>query len=173
LALAPADHAALTLQEQPILYWFASSKIETPVELSLTDENGDVPDFETTLEPPIQAGIHSIRLADYRARLASGKRYRWSVALVFDPDRRSKDILTYGWIQRVEKTSQVSMQFKGSTGGQMADLAKAGLWYDAVMAISGQIDATPTDRNLRQQRAALFDQVELTAAAAYDKNIGK
>lgn len=173
LALAPADHAALTLQEQPILYWFASSKIETPVELSLTDENGDAPDFETTLEPPIQAGIHSIRLADYKVRLAPGKRYRWSVALVFDPDRRSKDILTYGWIQRVEKTSQVSMQLKGSTGGQMVDLAKAGLWYDAVMAISRQIDATPTDRNLRQERASLFDQVELKAAAVYDKNIGK
>ncbi|MGH7259832.1 MAG: DUF928 domain-containing protein [Nitrospiraceae bacterium] len=173
LALAPADHTALTLQEQPILYWFASSKIETPVELSLTDENGDTPEFEAKLESPIQAGIHPIRLADYKVRLAAGKRYRWSVALVFDPDRRSKDILTYGWIQRVEKTGQASMPLKGSTGGQMADLAKAGLWYDAVMAISRQIDATPTDRNLHRERAGLFNQVDLTAAAAYDKNLGK
>ena len=173
LALAPADHTALTLQEQPILYWFASAKIETPVELSLTDENGDTPEFEARLESPIEAGIHPIRLADYKVRLAAEKRYRWSVALVFDPDRRSKDILTYGWIQRVEKTSQVSMLPKGSTGGQMADLAKAGLWYDAVMAISRQIDATPTDRNLHRERASLFDQVDLAAAAAYDKNLGK
>jgi hypothetical protein len=173
LALAPADHTALTLQEQPVLYWFASSKIETPVELSLTDETGDAPEFEFPLPPPTQAGIHPIRLADYKVRLAPGKRYRWSVALIFDPDRRSKDILTYGWIQRVEKTSQVPMQLKGSAGGQMAELAKAGLWYDAVMAISRKIDAAPTDRNLRRERAALLDQVQLTDAAAYDKNVGK
>ena len=171
-ALAPADHAALTLQEQPILYWFASSKIETPVALTLTDDNGATPEFDTKLEPPIQAGIHPIRLADYKVRLAVGKRYRWSVAQDLNPDGSEK-ILTYGWIQRVEKTSQVSLPLKGSAGGQVTDLAKAGLWYDAVMAISRQIDAAPTDRKLHRERAGLFDQVQLTAAAAYDKNLGK
>jgi len=84
-----------------------------------------------------------------------GKRYRWSVALVFDPDRRSKDILTYGWIQRVEKADKLSV------------------WYDAVMAISEQIDAMPANRDLRRQRAALLDQVELTDVASYDKALGK
>ena len=169
LALAPADHAALTSKEQPVLYWFASSRIETPVEVSLTDENGEAPEFEGTMTPPIEAGIHPIRLTDYGVRLVPGKQYRWSVALVFDPERRSKDILTYGWVQRVEKTGQASTRSKEST----TDLARAGLWYDAVMAISGQIDAAPTDRNLRRERALLLDQVKLTAASDYDKNLGK
>lgn len=160
-ALAPTDHTALTLQEQPILYWFSSSEIKAPVELALTDENGSTPEFEANLAPPLRAGIHPIRLADYGVRLSLGKRYRWSVALVFDPDRRSKDILTYGWIQRVEK------------GAHATDFAKAGLWYDAVMAISEQIDSTPANRDLHRRRAALLDQVELTDAASYDKALGK
>jgi len=159
LALAPTDHTALTLQEQPTLYWYASSEITTHVEVALTDET-DKNDIRTVVEaslaPPLRAGIHSIRLADYdKVRLVPGKRYRWSVALVFDPDRRSKDILTYGWIQRVEKADKLSV------------------WYDAVMAISEQIDAMPANRDLRRQRAALLDQAELTDVASYDKALGK
>ncbi len=161
LALAPPDQNALTLQEQPVLYWYASSPIATSVELSLTDENGIAPDLEVKLDPPIRAGIHPIRLADYGKRLSVGKRYRWSVALVFDSEHRSKDILTYGWIQRVEK------------GAPTTDSAKIGLWYDAVMAISAQIDAAPTDRNLRRKRAELFEMAELTSVAAYDKELAR
>ncbi len=154
LALAPTDHTALTLQEQPILYWFSSSEITTPVTLALTDE-GSKPEFEATLAPPLRAGIHPIRLADYGVRLSLGKLYRWSVALVLDPERPGRDIVTSGMIQRVEKADKLSV------------------WYDAVMAISEQIDAMPANRDLRQRRAALLDKVDLTDVAAYDKALGK
>lgn len=159
-ALAPTDHTALTLQEQPVLYWFASSEITTPVALALIEEPGkngtkSEPEFEANLVPPLRAGIHSIRLADYGVRLSLGKRYRWSVSLSLDPERPSKDIVTIGLIQRVEKADKLSV------------------WYDAVMAISEQIDATPANRDLRRRRAALLDQIELADAASYDKALGK
>ena len=46
--------------------------------------------------------------------------------------------------------------------------AEAGLWYDAIMAISELIEADPTNAELRQQRAALLEQVALPGVAAHD-----
>jgi hypothetical protein len=47
--------------------------------------------------------------------------------------------------------------------------AQHGVWYDAIAALSSQIDATPEDPTLREQRAALLDQVGLSEVAAYDR----
>jgi hypothetical protein len=37
------------------------------------------------------------------------------------------------------------------------------VWYDALSAISDQIDSTPNDTGLRKQRATLLAQVGLPA----------
>jgi hypothetical protein len=46
--------------------------------------------------------------------------------------------------------------------------AEAGYWYDSVRALSELIEAAPTDRALRQQRASLLHQVGLTDVAESD-----
>jgi len=47
--------------------------------------------------------------------------------------------------------------------------AEAGLWYDAIDALSRLIELHPDDAELHAQRAALLDQVGLPAVASYDK----
>ena len=47
--------------------------------------------------------------------------------------------------------------------------AQAGIWYDALDAISNAIEANPNDASLKEQRAALLKQVGLSQAAALDQ----
>ena len=161
--LAP-DHSGLTTSEQPSLYWYISTDTSLPVEVTIMDPQGVKPILETRLPAPVKAGVHRFRLGDHNVRLGPGTAYRWFVAVVPDGDRRSKDILAGGAIERVEAPSD--LQGKLSDAGKdraFAVYAEAGLWYDALKAISDQIEAAPENQELRKQRAALLSQVGVPA----------
>jgi hypothetical protein len=161
--LAP-DHTGLTVSEQPFLYWFISNPTSFPVELTVMDLQAVQPILEIRIPPPVQAGVHRIRLADYGIRLSSGAAYRWYVAVVPDPDRRSKDILAGGAIERVEVPEGIKSKLAQAGNADLPSLyAEAGIWYDALRAISDLIEAAPQDHELRKRRAALLAQVKLPA----------
>jgi uncharacterized protein DUF928 len=125
--------------------------------------------IETALQPPFQPGVQRIRLADYHMRLGVGKAYQWFVSLVVNPKRRSKDILAGGMIERVELVEEVASKLAEAPRTSAPYLyAEAGLWYDAVAAISELIAEAPGDRNLLMQRAALLKQVGLFGIAQHD-----
>ena len=161
--LAP-DHSGLTTSEQPSLYWYISTDTSLPVEVTIMDPQGVQPILETRLPAPVKAGVHRFRLADHNVRLAPGKAYRWFVAVVPDADRRSKDILAGGAIERVEAPSDLQGKLN-QAGKDRAYFvyAEAGLWYDALKAISDRIEAVPENQELRRQRAALLSQVGVPA----------
>jgi len=168
--LAPG-HTGLTVQEQPALYWFASAVVDAPIELTVIDEKGIQPVLETRLAPPTQAGVQRVRLADYGVRLTVGERYQWSIALVLDPEHRSKDITAIGAIKRIKRSEVKSTLTDVANTEAPYRYADAGLWYDAVMAISDLIDAAPEDLDLRSQRAGLLEQVGLSEVGAYDLSL--
>jgi len=160
--LAP-DHSGFTTKEQPSLYWFISNSTSLPVELTVMDPQGVEPILETRISAPVQAGVHRIRLSDYNVRLAPGAAYRWFVTVVPDADRRSKDILAGGAIERIEVSAELKAKLAQANKSDLPSIyAEAGLWYDTVAAISELIEAAPQDEALRQQRTALFSQVGLT-----------
>jgi hypothetical protein len=163
--LAP-DHSGLTISEEPSLYWYISKSTSLPIELTLMDPQGVQPMLETRIPDPIQAGVHRIRLADYKIRLAPGVAYRWFVAVVPNADRRSKDILAGGAVERIEIPAELKAKLAKAEKSELpAIYAEAGLWYDTLAAISELIEAAPQDQALRHQRAALFSQVGLTGIA--------
>ena len=168
--LTPKDHTGLTVQEQPVLYWYLSQETQHPVDLILTDRQSVKPLLQTRLHPPLQPGIQLVRLADYNIRLAPGVAYKWSVSLVTDPSQHSRDIVTAGTIERIDLPDELRGQLVQADKRTSARLyATAGLWYDTIATLSELIDAVPQDITLRQQRAALLDQEGLTEAAAYDR----
>jgi len=163
--LAP-DHSGFTISEQPSLYWFISNTTSLPVELTLIDSKGIKPILETRLPAPVKEGIQKVRLADYKIQLKQGEAYRWFVAVVPDAERRSKDILAGGAIERVDMPD--GLKGKLAQSGQYEApfiYAEAGLWYDALQSISDLIDASPQDAELRKQRSALLAQIGLPAAS--------
>ena len=159
--LAP-DHSAFTTTEQPSLYWYISKPTSLPVELTVMDPQGIKPILETQLPSPTKAGIQRVRLADYNVRLAPGAAYRWFVAVVPDADRRSKDILAGGAIERVDLQEDVKAKVAKASDKELPFVyAQAGLWYDALKSISDLIDAAPQNQDLHNQRTALLKQVGL------------
>ena len=166
--LAP-DHTGLTTQEQPSLYWYLSKPTTYPVELTIIDDQTIQPLLEKRIGGPIQPGVQRVRLADYSLRLSPGVLYRWSVALVVDADNRSRDILAGGFIQRIALPEVLPAKLARAGMAQTPHIyAEAGLWYDALTAISDLIDTSPNAPALRQQRAALLEQVGLSEIAEHD-----
>jgi hypothetical protein len=167
--LAP-NHTALTGKEQPDLYWYVSKPISTPIVFTLSDD-GAMPVVEQTLTPPVDVGIHRVRLADFGVRLALGKQYRWFVSLVSDSKRRSRDILAGATIERADPVGAETMPSMQDGGpGEAHHLAEAGHWYDAIAILSDEIDHNPSEPSLRTQRAGLLQQVGLTEIADFDLN---
>ena len=113
--------------------------------------------------------MQRVRLADYGMRLSVGVPYRWSVALVVDPDNRSRDVIAGGVIERIAPPTELRAKLARAGKTRAPYLyAEAGLWYDALAAISDLIDAAPNDQVLRQERASLLEQVGLPQIADLD-----
>ena len=160
-ALVPED-SGLTVSEQPSLYWFISTATTLPVEVAITDPQATQPVVETRLPSPTKPGIQRIRLADLGIHLAPGTAYQWSISVIPDANRRSRDILAGGVIQRVEAPAGLQEKLAQSRKEEHPFLyAEAGLWYDALGSISELIEVTPFDAQLRKQRSALLSQVGL------------
>lgn len=173
--LAPGD-TGLTTQEKPTIYWFASQPIDKPVEITITSteslQDAATPVLEITLQPPLAKGIHAFRLADHNVALKPGVEYQWFVAVVRNPAQRSNDVLAGGTIKRVAD-SAVPAQLKQASPAQLPALyAEAGMWYDAIDQLSRQISANQGNRQLRERRAALLEQVGLKEVAAFDRSPG-
>jgi hypothetical protein len=165
--LAPT-HTGQTLQEQPALYWYLSKPISAPIEFTLADD-GIKPLVETRITPPFQPGVQKVRLADYGVHLVPGKLYKWFVSLVVDPERRSKDILAGGTIERVASPEALAVKLPSDDKRKAAyAYAESGIWYDAIATLSDLVEAAPQDKALHQQRASLLEQAGLAEIAEYD-----
>jgi hypothetical protein len=160
-ALVP-EVAGFTLQAQPVLYWYLAGKTDERIDFALIGVDPINPIREVTLEGPFEPGIQRIRLADHGVELQPGLEYQWFVRVIPNPDQRLYDRVIGGGIQRVEPSAELDAKLAAARQREAHyALAEAGIWYDALDALSVQIDASPDNENLRAQRAALLDQVGL------------
>jgi hypothetical protein len=167
--LAP-DHVGLTLQEQPVLYWFVSQVPKHPVEFTLTAADAVRPLVETRIKTPAVAGVQALRLADYGVHLEREVLYQWFVAIVRDPEQRSRDIVAGGEMTRMASATGLAAQLQRAGSSDLPYLyASEGIWYDALRAISELIEASPGQVALVEQRASLLDQVGLKEVAEYER----
>jgi hypothetical protein len=159
--LAPANWIGRTLHEQPSLHWYLPSLTPCPIVFTVIDGRPGKPLLEVTLPPPRSPGVQRVRLADYGLRLSPGGRYQWSISLVPDLNDRSKDLTVSGIIERGTPSAPHDAQLAHADEAAFPTrAAEAGLWYDALTALSERIEAAPADPAPRQQRAALLEQVE-------------
>jgi len=161
--LAP-EQTGLTVNSQPVLYWYVSKPVTVPVEFTLNDPQASRPLLETRLKGPFNPGIRSLPLSGYS--LKPGIEYQWSITLVFDEAQRSKDVIAGGTIRLVQPSSRLEADLRGADPRKAPVIyAAQGIWYDALASLSQLIEANPADKVLREQRAALLEQVGLNAAA--------
>jgi len=167
VVLAP-DHTGLTTKEQPTLYWYVSEPVPARLEVTVINDEAIDPALEQVVSTPGGAGIQSIDLAKSGASLKPDLEYRWFVSVVADPGQRSNDVVASGTIQRMTPDAALKSRIAGADERDLARIyAEEGVWYDAIDALSRAIEKSPNDAALREQRAALLEQVGLQAAANY------
>ncbi len=158
-ALVPR-HTGATVMEQPVLYWHLSRKCDYPIEITILDDTAVGPLWQTQMSPPIEAGIHKIRLSDGKVRLAVGKTYKWFVAIIIDSEHRSKDIVAGGDIERISLSSALQARLSdGSSQENVSTYAEAGIWYDALNTLNDMIAISPDRQHLKAEQAHLLKQV--------------
>lgn len=168
--LAPINHMGLTSQAQPFFYWYISQTTKYPIEFTLIEDQAIDPLLEKPLPTPTQPGVQVIQLPDYGVRLEAGKTYQWFVTIVHDKDRRSKDLLTSGWIRMAELPTPVAEQITQADPRDATALyAQAGFWYDALEAISVGISSEGQNDGLRQVRTSLLQQIGLDSIGELDQ----
>lgn len=167
-ALAP-DHVGLTTSAQPTLYWYLSDAVSTRVEITVVADHAIEPLLEVSADGAA-AGIHPLSLAEHGVTLAPGDEVDWSVAIVVDSQRRSKDVISTAMIRRVEATGDLAARLSAAGPEDRAAVyAGSGVWYDALDAVSRLVAEQPAEPAWRRRRAELLEQVDLLEAAAFDR----
>jgi hypothetical protein len=171
--LAPNDHIGQSASSQPVLYGYLSRPITQPLELTIdTHELGQPhePLLEVMLNQDRPAGIFALDLHDFGVRLSPGVIYRWSIAVIVDPDQRSGDLIASGLILHVPPPPDFAATSARLQGDALTrSYADHGYWYDAIKAVS---QGSNRQSDWHQQRADLLDQVSLPAPAALDRSVG-
>jgi hypothetical protein len=161
--LAPSDHAGLTANPAPQLYFYVSGPVFWPTELTISAPGRPAPVLETPIPAPNAAGIYGLDLARYRVRLEPGVVYTWSVSAILDPQNRARDIVASAALLQSPPDPAGAAALAATQPARRAALcAQAGLWYDSVAAA---VAAAPIDRD--RALAALLREVGLPKAAAF------
>jgi hypothetical protein len=169
LSVLSPDHIGLTMFEQPALFWFIAQLTSQPVDVLITDEGNTQRLLDVRMLPPIRPGIHKVELKDYGIRLQPNTTYQWTIIL--QGNTPGEHYSTSGWIMRVSPPANVAAiaQLPSITSTPPRPLVEAGLWYDAIWALSERIQTQPTDTTSLNQRANLFEQVGLLPPAQQDR----
>ncbi|CAK0750665.1 conserved hypothetical protein [Gammaproteobacteria bacterium] len=165
-ALVPPQ-TGLTSQTQPILYWFISQAVNTPLDLAITVPNEENPVLEIRLPSPSRPGIQGIDLAKLGIKLKPDVEYQWSVSLVNDDTHRSADTFVAGSVVRTTDGNGGTVDCRQHGRIQQATAyAAQGLWYDALQCLNQLVDQKNTPEH-RLQRGTLLAQGDLKAIAQW------
>jgi len=169
LSVLSPDHIGLTMFEQPALFWFIAQLSSQPVDVMITDEGNTQRLLDVRMLPPIRPGIHKVELKDYGIRLQHNLTYQWKIVLQGNTPGTS--YTTSGWIMRVSPPPNVAAiaQLPSMISTPPQPLVEAGLWYDAIWALSERIQNNPMDATSLTQRANLLEQVGLLPPAQQDR----
>jgi len=163
------EQTGITGTRQPELYWYLSKATRTRFRFVLVNDLEIEPIMEITSDGEQPAGFNHIDLAAHGITLVPGVVYQWSVALVQNPVKRSADIISTGQIEYVEMPPALQAKLDKATRQEAVHiLARAGYWYDTFARLSRMIAANPRDRILREERAALLEQVGIAELTSPD-----
>ncbi|SRR5216683_2860098 len=163
--LAPGGHTGLTASPTPTLYFFVSQPITWPTQFTISTPAQPSPIIEVDIPAPREAGVYSLRTADYHVRLDPGVLYTWSVSVTLNPKARSRDIVASASLLRVALDQAIEAALRTAAPSHRAGLlAQAGQWYDAVAAAA---DISALDRHAALD--TLMNEVGLVEPAKYDR----
>lgn len=161
--LAP-NHTGLTLAEQPTLYMYVGEAGALNVTVRSQADLAGRALASGRIEVASAPAIIPLSLGKLGASLRVGSGYIVNVAM-YDSTGRVKSSDSAA-LERVNPPAEIARAASGKPLERARLFAAAGLWFDAVGALGEAIAANPA---LRPHRAALLDQIGLSAVAAFDR----
>lgn len=161
--LVPVNHVGLTISGRPTFFWYLSNIPSVPVKFKLVEPGVPEAIYEQQIENP-QVGMNQLRIPQNLPELVPGHQYRWTVSLICNPNKPSKNVLAQAWMKRIPE----SPALKQEVAAAKSDFARAqvyansSLWYDTLAAMSAARTANPNDQQLLKDLLSLLDQVGLS-----------
>lgn len=134
--LVPQDHTATTVLEYPTFLWHVSQKLSLPLRFTLL-EPGKKPIFVEQLKP--EPGIVALRLPQNSQPLKIGKTYRWTVTVICNQKKPSRNLFAQAWIERVALPKSNLSKPMFNSLFCTAEFAELGIWYDALACNYAQL----------------------------------
>lgn len=168
--LVPNDHTGQTISGRPTFFWHVSDKTSVPVEFALVEPGVTKPLFVQRMQVQ-KRGIMQVQLPQDAPELVSGRKYRWSVSLLCNPNRPSSNVFVQSWIERVAAQPELSQKLANAQSEieRARIYAASGLWYDALAGISAPDNANGSDRAISQARLSLLTQVGLNQVVVQER----
>ena len=154
--LAPKE-SGRTVSSHPTFAWFVHDKSTLSIKFRLLEYGSDK-SLKVVHEIKFQSspGIMKLSLPEYKPGLALGKRYRWQVRVICDPDHPSNDLVAEAEIELVEKPQLKNALSAAKNHLEIAQLyEKSGIWYDAL----SEALKNPEDLKLKQFAATLLEDL--------------
>jgi hypothetical protein len=157
--LVPRDHTATTVSARPTFFWYLSQKSSLPLRFTLI-EPGKKTIFSKELTP--EPGIVALNLPRSSHPLEIGKTYRWTVTVICNPKKPSRNLFAQAWIERVSLPKSAKL-YKDESFCDVK-YARSGIWYDALACNYVNQLQNNSDRNL-QDFWALLEEIDLSNLA--------
>jgi hypothetical protein len=168
LAAIVPDHAGMTAKSTPTLCWFLSRPTNTKIEITVDDGTSVKPILEKKIESRAGDALNCLNLSQLGIVLRPGAEYQWFVAIVPDPEQRSKDIVSGGGIVFTEPAKPLADRLSRAKGADIPKAyAEAGFWYDAFDSLSELIRSNPEEKEYQALRLDLLEQAGLPEVARH------
>jgi hypothetical protein len=110
--------------------------------------------------------VIGVKLPASAPALEVGKNYKWSLVMVCGGELEPDSPGVEGWVRRVAPTPTLKSQKQLEVSLESAsELAKAGIWYDALSALAQLRQAQPENLALSAHWKELLESVKLDAIA--------
>ena len=168
LKLLAPGHTGLTVAAQPTLYLYVAEPGTVRVRVMRAASLADAPLATGQVEVAGAPAIVPLSLLGLNATLRSGTAYEVIVSM-YDARSGAMHGSDSAMIERVGEPAGLSAAQTGAPLARARLYAKAGLWFEAVGAVSEAVNATPSDPVPRGHSAALLEQAGLGFVAEFDR----
>jgi hypothetical protein len=162
--LFASSETGCTILDHPTFYWYLTKSTDCDVEMDLVRMEGGVRTsvFKKVWEAVKQAGVYSFDVSEADGKpLQLNLEYQVTVTIMLSKTQNSA---SSGFVMRVTAPPGTTPE------SDTAAFAKAGIWFDAIAAVSRKIEMNPADEPARRQRRGLlwtqhvFSQMNAQAA---------
>jgi hypothetical protein len=157
-----------TIADYPTL-WFYIPYLPDRLSAEFTlidEEENDV--YKTTFPLKEKPGIIGLKLPETLRPLQAGKRYKWVLSVICNPNNRTADIYVNGDIERISLDSTLQAQFKKMSDpkAQSALYAENQLWSEALTTLAQARRRNGRDTTLQADWSNLLKSMNLDDIAS-------